>query len=71
MRGGSHRGSLALLGRELSSMGSIEARDVAGVAEVGGGEEGRPIGQSETWAKFGRAQIAGILAGVWRQGIRR
>lgn len=64
IRSGSCRGGLAMLGRKLSSMGGVEAIDVAGVAEVGGGEEGRPIGQTEARVKLHRAQIAGILAGV-------
>lgn len=71
IRSRSRRGSLALLGCELSSMGGVEAIDVAGVAEVGGGEEGRPIGQTKAGVEFDRAQIAGILARIRRQGIRR
>lgn len=69
---GSGRGrgdSIALLGGDLGSMSGVEARDVLGVAEVGGGEKRGAVGQAEALGEVGWAQVAGILAGIWGQSI--
>lgn len=71
MRGrGRGRGSGITLGGELCAAGGIEAGDVAGVAEVGGGEGGDRVGEASGIVEEGiGAREVGELAGVRWKGI--